>query len=69
MFSKTILHILKMRNTPHSLRLLLAINKTAERRPKLFSTRAVSHAAQARTIPIYLACFFIEGAFLGGFFF
>jgi len=60
---------LEMVNALHPLRLLLAVHETAERGAELLAAGPVRHPAQAGTVPVYLAGFFVEGALLGGFFF
>jgi hypothetical protein len=57
-------HILELLNAIYALRLLVAIHEAAKRRLEFFATWSMSHAAQARTIPIDLARFRVERALL-----
>lgn len=59
--------VLELVNAVHSLWLLRRVHKAAERGLKLLATRAVSHASQARAIPVDLARLRVECAFLSGF--
>lgn len=59
-------HELELINAFNPLGLLIRVDKAAERRLELLSTRAVRHAAQAGAVPVDLAGLGVEGGFLAG---
>lgn len=60
---------LEIIDTIHPLRLYFGKHKTTKGRSKILPAWSMGHSTQARTIPVDLARFFIEGALLRGFLF
>lgn len=59
-------HVLELVDAIHALRLLLGVDEAAESGLELLAAGPMSHAAQARAVPVDLARLGVEGALLVG---
>ena len=65
MLSETVLHTPKLPYTVDPFWFFLGVHKTRECFAEFWPARTVRHPAQAGAVPVYLACFWVEGATFG----